>query len=55
MSLPPYQEELSVFAHRVDDFADRRYEVSVTVTVPAESVGEAVEAVLSALKDIGVA
>jgi hypothetical protein len=55
VSLPPYQEEVTVFAHRVDDFNERRYEVSVTVSVPAESVSEAITSVLSALADIGVA
>jgi hypothetical protein len=54
VSEPPFQEEVMVFAHRVDDFAERRYEVSITVTVPAESVSEAITSVLSALAEIGV-
>ena len=55
MSPSPYQEEVTVFAHRVDDFNEQRYEVSVTVTVPADSVSEAITSVLSALAEIGVA
>ena len=49
------QEKLTIFAERLDDFADRRYEISVTVIVPAESIGEAIEAVVGAMKEIGVA
>lgn len=55
VTLPVYKEEVTVFAHRVDDFNDRRYEVSITVVIPAESVGEAIEAAVSAMREIGVA
>jgi hypothetical protein len=51
----PPVEKVSIFAERVDDFNDRRYEVTITVTVPAESVGEAITSVLSAMTDIGLA
>ena len=49
------QEKVTIFAERVDDWNDRRYEVSITVYVPAESIGEAIEAVIGAVKEIGVA
>ena len=49
------QEKLYIHAERVDDFNDRRYEVAVTVTVPAESIGEAIESVVSGMREIGVA
>jgi len=49
------QEKVTIFAERVDDWNDRRYEVTITVYVPAESIGEAIEAVIGAVKEIGVA
>ena len=55
VTVPTYRDEVSIFAHRSDDFADPRFVVDVTVTIAADSVGEAIEAVVSALRDIGVA
>jgi hypothetical protein len=54
-SMKKPKEKVTVFAERVDDWNDRHYEVTVTVYVPAESVGEAILAVVNALTDIGVA
>lgn len=43
------EETLTVYAERVDDFNTRRYRVHVSVTIPADSVGEAVGAVVEAV------
>jgi hypothetical protein len=47
---PP--ERLSVTAERVDDYATRRYLVTVTLTVPADTATEAISVVADAVAGI---
>jgi hypothetical protein len=47
---PP--ERVSIIAERVDDFADRRYLVTVTLIVRADSTAQAITSVVSDLTDI---
>ena len=48
----PPTERVTVHAERVDDFNDRRYLVTVTLIVPAESIADAVELVVGTIGSI---
>lgn len=47
---PP--ERVSITAERVDDYADRRYLITAVLTVPAESMGQALSSVVGVLEDL---